>query len=222
VLRPGLTGDTAGESRSDVDDHIIPGPGRQLTGVAVPTSGVRPHMNHRRSRSSRNLRIERGVRGAKGADRNCSLSPSGDGDDRDGPLADVDRGPVRVRPRWRERYGRMVDRRRSCRDHRRLSRTCPSRPARRPTTCVRQHAVVASVPRSDPRPAVLAPVLAAPHAARPGLTGSCSARSWSATCVLPESRRIRALLRAAGSSGLLCPRTRRNQLPRRGRKNRCR
>lgn len=155
MLRPGLTGDTAGESRSDADDHIIRGPGRQLHwGWPSPTSGVRPHVNHRPS--SRNLPIERGVCGAKGADRNCSLSPSGDGDDRDGPLADMDRGPVRVRPRWRERYGRMVDRRRACRDHRRRSRTCPSRPARRPAPRVRQHTVVASVPRSDPRPAVLA------------------------------------------------------------------
>jgi hypothetical protein len=48
VLRPGLNGDTAGESRSDADDHIIRGPRRQLHWEwPSPTSGVRPHVNHR-------------------------------------------------------------------------------------------------------------------------------------------------------------------------------
>jgi hypothetical protein len=52
--------------------------------------------------------------------------------------------------------------------------------------------------------------------------GSCSARSLSATCVRLVSRRIQALLRAAGSFGPPCLRTRRNPRRRQSRRNRCR
>jgi hypothetical protein len=52
-----------------------------------------------------------------------------------------------------------------------------------------------------------------------GLRGSCSARSSSATCAPPGSRRTRARPRAGGSCGPPRPRTRRNRPPSRGQRN---